>query len=222
MLTRSDPGGTSKGLSARYVGSITAAELRGTVEWNYRGKVSRGTFRAVLAPAEQYGPVLTWKQASDIFRLMKDQKDIAFGYRNDGCFARAHCMVRRMQSLGVTPGKAWAFANPDALVVRTPRGVVEWRYHVAPTVRVRLATGDYDLVIDPSLFDRPVSPAAWLGAMRQKGKGAPHLSLTAWGEAPVLASGDRAPGTGYWPGDDPPDVDAAARAEMAKDKVKER
>ncbi|MFH1863002.1 MAG: protein-glutamine glutaminase family protein, partial [bacterium] len=80
--------------------------------------------------------------AQMIFDIMASQKDIAFGYPCDGCYARAHIMVQRMQQLGVEPEKVWTFPGSptDPLTVNTsntPSGVVKWNgYHVAPTIPV--------------------------------------------------------------------------------------
>jgi pentatricopeptide repeat protein len=150
---------------------------------------------------------------------MSRQKDISFRYVKDGCFARAHLMVRRMQSQGVKPAKVWAIANPDPLTIKTRTGLVTWKYHVAPIVRVRYPEGERDMVIDPSMFNKPVTIADWRAAMHRPGASQPFITRTRLGQAPMQPNGVPAKGTGYWLGADPPtsDLDAFSRAEMAKD-----
>jgi uncharacterized Zn-binding protein involved in type VI secretion len=145
------------------------------------------------------GP-LTPDAAAALFAIMAAQPDIAFAYPADGCYARAHLMAQRMQQLGVTPGKVWSFASgqDDPLWVNTPHdpsGSVEWGYHVAPTVPVRGSDGVVrDMVMDPSLFDHPVSIDQWRDAQHDH----PDIEQTALGQPPPGS-----PGSGYWPADDP-------------------
>jgi hypothetical protein len=158
---------------------------------------------------------VTPRQAKKVFAWLAAQRDIAFRVPSEGCFARAHLMVRRMQRLGLRPGKVWSFANPDSLRVRTPNtpaGVVEWKYHVAPYLKVRASDGKvYNMVLDPSMFKRPVSVVTWRNAQKKYKRSRPFICKTRPGQAPTLANGKRAFGTGYWPVRDPasgPDVHA--------------
>jgi len=102
---------------------------------------------------------------------------IPFLYPDDGCWARAHEMCRLMLNIGVTPKKVWIQAS-TRLHVNTknnPACFVEWGWHVAPWLCVR---GPYffqtqQMVIDPSLFNAPVSKATWKGV-----QGDPGATLT--------------------------------------------
>ena len=99
---------------------------------------------------------------------------IPFLYPDDGCWGRAHEMCRLMIAAGVTPRKVWIYsAWPARLHVDTknnPQCFVEWGWHVAPTLCVRVRRRFPFLfcraetrVIDPSLFTTPVSEATWKG-----------------------------------------------------------
>ncbi len=165
------------------------------------------------------GP-LTPEQAQKLFDEMAAQPDIAFKFPVDGCYSRAHLMAQRMQAQGVTPGKAWTFASGpgDPLWVNTPNhpdGRVEWGYHVAPTVPVRGADGrTQDMVMDPSMFNRPVTVDEWRDAQHDH----PTVVQTRLGEPPIPSRG----GSGYWPGADPPEgVDENARETMEDYKRRE-
>lgn len=146
--------------------------------------------------------------ADDVFKEMAAQEDIAFKYPRDGCFARAQIMVERLQAKGLKVGKVWTFANPDLLVAKTPNhpdGKVTWRYHVAPVIPVRAADGSvHDMVIDPSMFDRPVTVAEWAAAQHAPGTSKPWIDRTEPGQAPHRPNGTSFPGSGYWPDKDPP------------------
>lgn len=163
-----------------------------------------------VASAQSSAPLrtkITAEEAARIFRVMASQKDIAYDYVKDGCYARAYLMSERIKKMGVLPGKVWTFANGNSLSVITgfrDCDHVEWKYHVAVTVTV----GDHGkyrtMVIDPSLYRWPVTPTEWQNIQRMSGsKWSPILRFTKLGEAPVLPSGKRAVGSGYWPGPDP-------------------
>ena len=165
------------------------------------------------------------EQAKKVFDKEKARSDIAFKYPVDGCYARAHLMAEDIKKAGGDVGKVCAFAKDgaDPLHANTPNdpaGYVKWKYDVAPTVPVKGADGkEAKMVIDPSLFDKPVTIQEWTGAMTPTGGGGISTSTTKIGEAPILPDGTRAPGSGYWPGPDPSrgiDTDAVERMEMYK------
>ncbi len=158
------------------------------------------------------GPI-TPAIAAQIFSILAAQPDIAFKFPADGCYARAHLMSQRMQKMGLSFGKAWTFAHDaaDPLWVNTPNhpaGKVEWGYHVAPTTPVKGNDGIVrNMVMDPSMFNRPVTVEEWKDAQHDH----PYVVQTAPGQPPIPASG----GSGYWPSADPPEgVDNNAQEAM--------
>jgi hypothetical protein len=148
--------------------------------------------------------IVSAERAQQLFDLMAGQGDISFGFPVDGCYARAHLMVRRLQLLGYRPGKVWSFGNLCCQTSNHPKGFVRWRYHVAPTITTRLANGKLeDMVIDPSMFSGPVPVRTWASAQSTSPTRLPYTCKTAIGEAPIGPSGERFAGTGYWPGANP-------------------
>jgi len=167
------------------------------------GEVGMGVPSGPISPA----------MAAQFFSIMAAQPDIAFKFPVDGCYARAHLMVQRMQQMGLSPGKAWTFASDpsDPLWVSTPNhpdGMVSWGYHVAPTVPVKGDDGVVrDMVMDPSMFDHPVTVDQWKDAQHDH----PYVVQTAPGQPPIPSRG----GSGYWPSADPPEgVDNNAHETM--------
>jgi hypothetical protein len=160
------------------------------------------------------------KQLAQIFRWAAGMRDIAFRFPADGCYARAHIMITRLERKGFKPYKVWSFQNGDPLFVRTsnhPSGHVEWRYHVAPLLRVRLANGTQRwFVIDPALFQSPVSITQWRNVQKKPGSQyTPFVTVTRLGQAPKDAKGTQLAGSGYWPGVDPKEgIDAHAAKMM--------
>jgi hypothetical protein len=167
--------------------------------------------------------VVGMQQAQKAFRDVASQKNIAFRFPADGCYARAHLMVRRLLKQGYKPSKVWSFpGNGEQLYVRTrndPRGHVSWKYHVAPVLKVRTGNNRSQYyVLDPSLFNRPVTINEWLRAQKKPGGHRnPRYQVTQLGQAPRDASGKQLPGSGYKPGVDPPEgPDANAIATMRR------
>ncbi len=102
---------------------------------------------------------------------------IPFLYPDDGCWARAHEMVRLMLAMGLKPKKVWIQGwklHPDTRNHPTCE-VPGWGWHVAPTLCVRKFWWFWSerMVIDPSLFATPVSKATWKNVQKN-----PNATLT--------------------------------------------
>jgi uncharacterized Zn-binding protein involved in type VI secretion len=197
----------AKGSPSVLIGNLMAARLGDLTV--HGGVITVGCPTVIIGEVGMgFGPgPITPEAAAALFALLAAQGDIAFGFPVDGCYSRAHLMVQRMQQMGLTPGKVWSFANPDALRANTPNhpdGYVEWGYHVAPTVPVVQPDGSVqDMVMDPSMFDRPVSVDEWRDAQRAPGRSEPYIDQTAPGDAPTFPDGTSPGGSGYWPAPDP-------------------
>jgi hypothetical protein len=148
-------------------------------------------------------------EVTQAFGRLAKLKEIPWNYPIDGCYARAERAVEFLDELGFRPKKVWAFpSGPDPLWVattRAPKGFVEWSYHVAPVLPMRLKNGKLsDYVLDPALFDRPVPVREWAAAMKRSADSpAPFTYVGLPTEAPTLPTGKKALGNGYWPGPDP-------------------
>jgi hypothetical protein len=100
--------------------------------------------------------------ARTLFSNVRRQPQIPFQFPGDGCWARAHEMVRLIErhfNYATQPvaAKIWNFGTLTVKTDNNPTCSVSWGYHVAPVV----ATDSGPLVIDPALFDRPVSIQKW-------------------------------------------------------------
>jgi hypothetical protein len=100
---------------------------------------------------------------------------IPFLYPDDGCWGRAHEMCRLMIGLGLRPQKVWIQGDLTAATRNNPNCHVNWGWHVAPTLCVRGPRfyQTQPMVIDPALFQNPVSKATWKGV-----QGDPAATLT--------------------------------------------
>jgi hypothetical protein len=123
-------------------------------------------------------------EASQIFDDMADELDIPFAFPTDGCYARADAMIERMSERYYIEIDAIekVFAQ-GSLQVETEYNyvtvgmtsfdgmplnddTVEWGWHVAPLLDVKLANGAIQqMVIDPALFDQPVTIDMWAAEM---------------------------------------------------------
>ena len=102
--------------------------------------------------------VLSEKDAKELFKTLKDDEENSFNYPLEGCYARAHLMATRMDEMGIVSGKA--FIEGD-LYVNTKLGLASWSYHVASLILVKVKGKNVPTVIDPSIFDKPVSYDVW-------------------------------------------------------------
>lgn len=143
---------------------------------------------------------ITMKKAQELFKKARAMKDIAWKYRADGCYARAHLMARRFEKEGIRVDKAWL--KGDLYVADSN---TEWNYHVAPLVYVKNKDGSISkMIIDPSIFDKPVTLEEWDNKITKKTlKGSvrtafPFPQNAAYVERAALAISTSNP---YMPGD---------------------
>lgn len=107
------------------------------------------------------------EDATTLFNELAEREDIPFGFPMDGCYARAHKMVRILEDRGIIAGKAFVEGE---LYVDTSFGEVGWGYHVAPVVMVKKGSVLVPYVFDPSLFQKPVPQTEWKAKMLAKSK----------------------------------------------------
>ena len=115
--------------------------------------------------------VIDEDKAADLFRSFKSNVDYAWGYRPNGCFARATKMAREAETQGITFAKVYAEGRlrvlpPGPLAPAEQR----WQWHVAPVVYVKSVRDGKEAVelkvIDPAIFNHPVSVNEWKEQLR--------------------------------------------------------
>lgn len=126
--------------------------------------------RRLNAAADRKTAPVSLKQALRLFDDLAAMPDMSFGYPEQGCYARAHLMCRKLEKLGVTPRKVWAFKeDKKSFHVRFLKEGREWRFHVAPVISVRLPNKTArNMVMDPSIFDGPATIGEWRKAIGMK------------------------------------------------------
>jgi hypothetical protein len=110
--------------------------------------------------------VLEPDEAQELFKELAGRRDIPHRYLADGNYARAHKMVWILEDQGVVAAKVWATGE---FYLDWAFGEAGLRYHVAPLVYVRGAGRVAVLrVLDPSLFDQPVTYQVWKAKLLAK------------------------------------------------------
>lgn len=133
-------------------------------------------------------PSVLFDRAILIFDMLADMEDIAFGYAADGCYARAHLMCCKLIEQNLMPKKAWAFEGEKNLTVKAPSGTLKWWYHVAPVLSIEMPDKTVqDMVLDPALFDGPVSLQEWGKIMNAPPD---KVQIVPFGVAPIGHGGD--------------------------------
>lgn len=106
-------------------------------------------------------------EVQELFKKAKNMEDIPFGYKYDGCYARAHVMARRFEAMGIPTEKVWIKG-----ALNVPGTDIEWNYHVAPVINVKTKSGAIvKYAIDPSLNDKAVPVDDWVASMGKNVKG---------------------------------------------------
>jgi hypothetical protein len=72
-------------------------------------------------------------------------------------------MCRLVIAAGESPGKVWISGRLQVHSSNKPDCLVNWGWHVAPTLDVNIGGTVQTYVIDPSLFSSPVPVATWKG-----------------------------------------------------------
>lgn len=121
-----------------------------------------------INPDDNVEETISIERANKLFEKAQQMKDIAWDYKPDGCYARAHLMARRFEDEGVRVDKVWIKGD---LYVPGTQPEISWNFHVAPIVYVEDKKGKINkMVIDPSLFDRPVTVDEWDQKMSKRTK----------------------------------------------------
>lgn len=145
----------AKDLGCSYGNMILSQEAVKHLEWLQK---------ANKKPVEKY---LSEEEVQELFLKAKNMPDIPFGYKYDGCYARAHVMARRFEAMGIPTEKVWIKGS-----LFVPGTDVQWNYHVAPVVSVKLKNGQIKkYVIDPSLNETAVTVDGWVDSMGKNVKG---------------------------------------------------
>ncbi len=127
----------------------------------------RTEYETVIASEEEMNKIFDYMQMQNCAEgTATIDYCIPFQYVVDGCYARAHKMKQILEdTYGYTCRKVFSFEGEDGfLAVDAGDCCVFWWYHVAPLVKVKEDDGIVLRVLDPSMFDKPVSIEKWTGA----------------------------------------------------------
>lgn len=170
-----------------------------------------------LYPDKHIEKTISLEKAKELFNKALAMKDISWKYKSDGCYARAHLVARRFEAEGVRVDKVWLKGE-----LYVPEEDLSWGFHVAPILYVEDKGVIQKMVIDPSLFDKPVTVAEWDKKMTKKNLR--ESSLTAFPFPDNAATVERtaiafSSSDPYVPGDNV-DMKEAEKMEKAMDAMK--
>jgi hypothetical protein len=117
---------------------------------------------------------MTMTEAQQFFEEFKLDKSLPFHLPEAGCEKRSYIMKYRMDQKGFESSSFVIVGNRSYQFVLDniygPAGVVSWNFHTVPIVKVKIKSGSKQYVIDPSLFDKPVSLEKMLQTLDPNGK----------------------------------------------------
>ncbi len=116
-------------------------------------------------PPAQTPKALSEAEALAAFDVLANKAEYKFAYIYDLCYARAQLMGEDLRRMGIEPGRAWAFEDEHGNLLQPQflsADQTTWWWHVAVTVPVQQMDGTVQtMVIDPGLFDGPITLAQW-------------------------------------------------------------
>ncbi len=104
---------------------------------------------------------------SSQFQIWKSDPRLRYDYMFDGCFARSHLVASALQQKNIVVGKVWLHGFNLKPIQQSLTDFSGWFYHVAVVV---FATDQKFYVIDPGLFDQPVSVLEWVEKIKGPNK----------------------------------------------------
>lgn len=122
--------------------------------------------------------VMSYEDLVTTFYSLASEKDIPFAYPEDGCYARAHKMAMLMEKRKIISAKVFIEGDLEVETSYSPSGTVVWWYHVAPVVLVKKDGKLLPYVLDPSIFNRPVSAEEWFDIQTKKRKSSKKVYYT--------------------------------------------
>ena len=151
----------NNGLAGYYLSLENLPDIACSENGVFYNPSSYETARNVAAADRNSVQTISMEKARELFDKAQAMDDIAWGYKPDGCYARAHLMARRFEEMGITVDKAWLKGSLRAQG-ETPEEDIMWNFHVAPVVYVEHDNGEIErVVIDPSVEDGPVTAMEW-------------------------------------------------------------
>lgn len=154
-------------IEANYVDRALAAETHCRVNGVYISPDSLDAIdylKSALSTVENSPKdFIDLETAYRLFDEARAMSDIAWNYKADGCYARAHLMARAFEKQGIHVDKAWLKGD-----LGIPEENIQWNYHVAPIVYVKDQNGKINpMIIDPSVFPTPVPLDSWVKKISQ-------------------------------------------------------
>ncbi len=95
-----------------------------------------------------------------LFEALTRTYSIPFRYPDDGCFARAHKTALLLEDLGIVTAKSFIIGDLKLYTNDSPKGFVNWWYHVAPIVHIKEI--DDVMIFDPTSSKEPLTKAEWV------------------------------------------------------------
>lgn len=105
---------------------------------------------------------ISFEHANTLFRTLSQDPQLPFAFPEDGCYARSRYMAQFLNRQDLNVGQIYVEGRLQVESRFAPRGIVNWRYHVAPVIMVRRNGRTHPYVLDPSLFSEPVPIERWM------------------------------------------------------------
>ena len=116
------------------------------------------------------GIVSSEKAAQELFDELKNNDEFFWEYIDDGCFARSHKVCSLLHARGMfcekiradNAERTWLCSFGLAIQKKdAPEKFIYISHHNAVIIRVKTCSGIEERIVDPALFDGPVTQQQW-------------------------------------------------------------
>jgi hypothetical protein len=146
------------------VQSPSTNDLNIFAEWHQPAIETRSVLDSTINSMEELMEIWDYIDMQDCSKgTATIDQCISFQYVVDGCYARAHKMKQILENdYGYALQKCFSFEDvTGSLAVDAGDCCVYWWYHVAPLVKVTTPKGVISCILDPSMFEKPVTKEKW-------------------------------------------------------------
>lgn len=128
-------------------------------------QVAMDHVKAANRKSGELDAVISAERACALFEQIAAAPDIPHTFVHEGCHHRAHVAAKRIENEGVYTEKVWVQTSGADLRIDTPHSPLGYTiaiFHSAVVVHVDRGWNETErMVLDPSLFDGPVTVEAW-------------------------------------------------------------
>jgi hypothetical protein len=125
--------------------------------------------------------VISQAQAEKLFNTVALAQNMSYKYLKDGCYARTTAITRIAEKEQIYMGRIYAEGLLRYKTNDVPIVTQLWGWHISAVVSVLVKNKPTIMVIDPSLFSKPVTEKEWEKALQVPGRPSTYITTVYYG-----------------------------------------